>query len=190
MPSPAPRATASGWPASGTGSSSSCSTPAASTSPTRASWPRTCSARPGSASPRPRRSCSSSTAGPACGRATPSWPRPCAAAHGLGSGDLLDRAVELLGERPAPADRGEAVQIAVVGRPNAGKSSLVNAFLGSERVIVSERAGTTRDAIDTELEVEGRPLLLVDTAGLRRRSKVAGTVDYYAQLRSELAVEQ
>jgi len=117
-------------------------------------------------------------------------PFAVSATHGLGSGDLLDRAVELLGERPAPADRGEAVQIAVVGRPNAGKSSLVNAFLGSERVIVSERAGTTRDAIDTELEVDGRPVLLVDTAGLRRRAKVAGTVDYYAQLRSELAVER
>jgi GTP-binding protein len=112
------------------------------------------------------------------------------ATHGLGSGDLLDRVVELLGERPAPAERREAVHVAVVGRPNAGKSSLVNAFLGSERVIVSAKAGTTRDAIDTELEVEGRPVLLVDTAGLRRRSKVAGTVDYYAQLRSELAVER
>ncbi len=78
----------------------------------------------------------------------------------------------------------------MIGRPNAGKSSLVNAFLGSERVIVSERAGTTRDAIDTELEVDGRPVVLVDTAGLRRRSKVAGTVDYYAQLRSERAVER
>jgi GTPase len=117
-------------------------------------------------------------------------PFAVSATHGLGSGDLLDRAVELLGERPAGMDRGEAVQIAVVGRPNAGKSSLVNAFLGSERVIVSERAGTTRDAIDTELEVDGRPVLLVDTAGLRRRAKVAGTVDYYAQLRSELAVER
>jgi GTPase len=117
-------------------------------------------------------------------------PVAVSATHGLGTGDLLDRAVEQLGERPASADRGEAVHVAVVGRPNAGKSSLVNAFLGSERVIVSERAGTTRDAIDTELEVEGRPLLLVDTAGLRRRSKVAGTVDYYAQLRAELAVER
>ncbi len=78
----------------------------------------------------------------------------------------------------------------MIGRPNAGKSSLVNAFLGSERVIVSARAGTTRDAIDTELEVDGRRVVLVDTAGLRRRSKVAGTVDYYAQLRSERAVER
>jgi GTP-binding protein len=112
------------------------------------------------------------------------------ATHGLGSGDLLDRVVEMLGERPPRTDRGEAVHIAVIGRPNAGKSSLVNAFLGSERVIVSERAGTTRDTIDTELEVDGRQVLLVDTAGLRRRSKVAGTVDYYAQLRSELAVER
>jgi len=117
-------------------------------------------------------------------------PLVVSATHGLGSGDLLDRVVELLGERPAPAARPDAVRVAVVGRPNAGKSSLVNAFLGSERVIVSARAGTTRDAIDTELEVDGRPVLLVDTAGLRRRSKVAGTVDYYAQLRSELAVER
>ncbi len=78
----------------------------------------------------------------------------------------------------------------MIGRPNAGKSSLVNAFLGSDRVIVSDRAGTTRDAIDTELEVDGRPVLLVDTAGLRRRSKVADSVDYYAQLRSERAVER
>jgi GTP-binding protein len=117
-------------------------------------------------------------------------PIAVSATHGLGSGDLLDRVVELLGEQPAGAPRDELVHVAVVGRPNAGKSSLVNAFLGSERVIVSERAGTTRDAIDTELEVDGRPVLLVDTAGLRRRSKVAGTVDYYAQLRSELAVER
>lgn len=117
-------------------------------------------------------------------------PIAISATHGLGTGDLLDRIVELLGELPPPTSGDEPVHIAVVGRPNAGKSSLVNAFLGSERVIVSERAGTTRDAIDTELEVGGRPVLLVDTAGLRRRSKVAGTVDYYAQLRSELAVER
>ena len=117
-------------------------------------------------------------------------PLPVSASHGLGSGDLLDRVVELLGERARPGERGEATRVAVIGRPNAGKSSLVNAFLGSERVIVSERAGTTRDAIDTELEVDGRRVILVDTAGLRRRSKVAGTVDYYAQLRSERAVER
>jgi GTP-binding protein len=115
-------------------------------------------------------------------------PMPVSASHGLGSGDLLDRVVELLGERAQPDDREEATHIAVIGRPNAGKSSLVNAFLGSERVIVSARAGTTRDTIDTEVEVDGRRVVLVDTAGLRRRSKVAGSVDYYAQLRSEHAV--
>jgi GTP-binding protein len=117
-------------------------------------------------------------------------PMPVSATHGLGSGDLLDRVVELLGERARPGEPDDAVRVAVIGRPNAGKSSLVNAFLGSERVIVSPRAGTTRDAIDTEVEVEGRRVILVDTAGLRRRSKVAGTVDYYAQLRSEHAVER
>jgi GTPase len=117
-------------------------------------------------------------------------PLAVSATHGLGTGDLLDRVVDLLGELPPSPPGEDPVHVAVVGRPNAGKSSLVNAFLGTERVIVSERAGTTRDAIDTELEVDGRPVVLVDTAGLRRRSKVAGTVEYYAQLRSELAVER
>jgi len=117
-------------------------------------------------------------------------PLGVSATHGLGSGDLLDRVVELLGERARPGEEDDAVRVAVIGRPNAGKSSLVNAFLGSERVIVSDVAGTTRDSIDTEVEVDGRRVVLVDTAGLRRRSKVAGTVDYYAQLRSEHAVER
>jgi len=117
-------------------------------------------------------------------------PLAVAATHGLGSGDLLDAIVTALGERPPQEDEDDSVRVAVIGRPNVGKSSLVNAFLGSDRVIVSDRAGTTRDAIDTELEVEGRRVILVDTAGLRRRSKVAGSVDYYAQLRSERAVER
>ncbi len=117
-------------------------------------------------------------------------PLAVSATHGLGSGDLLDAIVTALGEARPLEEAGDEVRVAVVGRPNAGKSSLVNAFLGDERVIVSERAGTTRDAIDTELEVDGRRVVLVDTAGLRRRSKVAGTVDYYAQLRSERAVER
>jgi GTPase len=117
-------------------------------------------------------------------------PLAVSATHGLGSGDLLDAVVAALGERPPRPATDDAIHVAVIGRPNVGKSSLVNAFLGAERVIVSERAGTTRDAIDTELEVGGRRTLLVDTAGLRRRAKVAGTVDYYAQLRSERAVER
>jgi len=117
-------------------------------------------------------------------------PLAVSATHGLGSGDLLDRVVESLGDRPPPPDDSERVSVAVIGRPNVGKSSLVNAFLRDERTIVSERAGTTRDAIDTDLEVEGRAVRLVDTAGLRRRAKVAGSVDHYAQLRTELAVER
>ena len=117
-------------------------------------------------------------------------PLGVSATHGLGSGDLLDRVVELLGEHAQAGEDDDAVRVAVIGRPNAGKSSLVNAFLGAERVIVSDVAGTTRDSIDTEVEVDGRRVVLVDTAGLRRRSKVAGTVDYYAQLRSEHAVER
>src|SRR5689334_5585507 len=116
-------------------------------------------------------------------------PVPVSAQHGLGTGDLLDRVTEHLAEVPE-RDEDTALRLAVIGRPNVGKSSLVNRFLGEERVIVSERAGTTRDAIDTRIRVDDRELVLVDTAGLRRRSKVAGTVDYYAQLRSEQAVER
>jgi GTP-binding protein len=120
-------------------------------------------------------------------------PRPVSASHGYGTGDLLDElaalAKDAAGEGPS-AEVEAPIGIAVIGRPNVGKSSLVNRFLGSDRVIVSEIAGTTRDSIDTELNFDGRDLLLVDTAGLRRRSKVAGSVDYYAQLRSERAAER
>ena len=82
------------------------------------------------------------------------------------------------------------MRLAVIGRPNVGKSSLVNAFLGFERVIVSELAGTTRDAIDTELEVDGRRLRLIDTAGMRRQAKVRESVEYYTVLRSQRAAER
>jgi len=116
-------------------------------------------------------------------------PVPVSAAHGLGTGDLLDRLVELLGDLPEP-EAEDATRLAVIGRPNVGKSSLVNRLLGEERVIVTELAGTTRDSIDTGFELDGRPVVLVDTAGLRRRTKVAGSVDYYAQLRSERAAER
>jgi GTP-binding protein len=117
-------------------------------------------------------------------------PLAISASHGLGTGDLLDAIVAKLGDLPPRAEDDDAVRVAVIGRPNVGKSSLVNAFLGSDRVIVSDIAGTTRDSIDTELEVDGRRVILVDTAGLRRRSKVAGAIDFYAQLRSQRAVER
>jgi len=116
-------------------------------------------------------------------------PFPVSAAQGLGTGDLLDRLVELL-PQDTPDEAEEPVRLAVIGRPNVGKSSLVNRFLGEERVIVSEEAGTTRDAIDLRLEVDGRQVLVVDTAGLRRQAKVAESVEYYTSLRSRRAAER
>ena len=113
------------------------------------------------------------------------------AAQGLGTGDLLDRLVELLPEGDDDEEEDEdLVRLAVIGRPNVGKSSLVNAFLGRERVIVSDVAGTTRDAIDTPIEVDGRPVLLVDTAGIRRAAKVSESVEYYTTLRAQRAAER
>ena len=120
-------------------------------------------------------------------------PIAVSAAQGLGTGDLLDRIVELAPEDPgtgADADVEEPVRLAVIGRPNVGKSSLVNRFVGAERVIVSDLAGTTRDAIDLPMSFEGRQLVLVDTAGLRRQAKVGESVEYYTSLRSRRAAER
>jgi GTP-binding protein len=116
-------------------------------------------------------------------------PLAVSAAQGLGTGDLLDRIVELLPAVEQEPDT-DTLRLAVIGRPNVGKSSLVNRFLGEERVIVSEHAGTTRDAIDTPLSVEGRSVTLIDTAGMRRQSKVADSVEYYTTLRSRRAAER
>jgi GTPase len=116
-------------------------------------------------------------------------PLAVSATQGLGSGDLLDRIVELLPPEQDEEQEGE-VRLAVIGRPNVGKSSLVNRFLGEQRVIVSERAGTTRDAIDMPLVVDGRRLTLVDTAGMRRQSKVSDSIEYYTALRSQRAAER
>jgi len=116
-------------------------------------------------------------------------PMAVSAAQGLGTGDLLDRLVDLLPEDDEEAD-ADLIRLAIIGRPNVGKSSLVNRFVGSERVIVSEVAGTTRDAIDLPLEIDGRKLVVVDTAGMRRQSKVSESVEYYTTLRSQRAAER
>ena len=120
-------------------------------------------------------------------------PLPVSASHGLGTGDLLDRIVAEMREEGGAAKTDEEERlprIAILGRPNVGKSSLLNSLLGSERVIVSERAGTTRDPVDTRAEIDGKRVVLVDTAGIRRRSKVAGSIGYYSQLRTERAAER
>lgn len=118
-------------------------------------------------------------------------PLAVSAAQGLGSGDLLDRIVALLpGVASVDEEASETIGLAVIGRPNVGKSSLVNRFLGEDRVIVSDVAGTTRDAIDTRLIVDGKALTLIDTAGMRRQSKVTDSVEYYTALRSRRAAER
>ncbi|HET9719715.1 MAG TPA: ribosome biogenesis GTPase Der [Solirubrobacteraceae bacterium] len=117
-------------------------------------------------------------------------PIAVSAAQGLGTGDLLDRIVAAVPEEPPREVAEDPVRLAVIGRPNVGKSSLVNRMLGAERVIVSDVAGTTRDAIDLPMRFEGRPLILIDTAGLRRQNKVGESVEYYTSLRSRRAAER
>jgi GTP-binding protein len=117
-------------------------------------------------------------------------PQPLSALHGHGTGDLLDRIVELLpGEGSAQAG-ADAIRVAILGRPNVGKSSLLNALVGAERVIVSDVPGTTRDAIDTILRRDERTYRLVDTAGLRRKRKQRQGIDYYSELRALEAADR
>ena len=114
---------------------------------------------------------------------------PVSALHGLGVGELLDALVSVLpaaGEEEEP----EALKIALVGRPNVGKSSLLNKLLGEERAIVSAIPGTTRDAIDTYLTWEGQPVLLIDTAGIRRRGRIDRGIEKYSVLRSIKAISR
>jgi GTPase len=117
-------------------------------------------------------------------------PIAVSAAQGLGTGDLLDRLVAAVPEVEAEEEDEGLVRLALIGRPNVGKSSMVNRILGDERVIVSEVAGTTRDAIDLPFEYEDRRLILVDTAGLRRQAKVGDSIEYYTALRSRRAAER
>jgi GTPase len=118
-------------------------------------------------------------------------PIAVSAAQGLGTGDLLDRITALAPEVGPEEDHPEdAIRLALIGRPNVGKSSMLNRFAGSERVIVSEVAGTTRDAIDLPIRFGERDIVLVDTAGIRRQAKVGDSVEYYTALRSERAAQR
>jgi len=116
-------------------------------------------------------------------------PYAISALHGTGTGDLLDAIVAQIPEVPEEPD-SDAVHIGIVGRPNVGKSSLLNALLQVERVIVSPIAGTTRDAIDTELTWQGQQIVLIDTAGIRRRGKVDAGIEKYSVLRAISAIER
>jgi GTP-binding protein len=111
-------------------------------------------------------------------------PLPISALHGHGTGDLLDLIVERLPGTSEQAVGEDAIKVAILGRPNVGKSSLLNALVGAERVIVSEVPGTTRDSIDTVLRRDERTLVLVDTAGLRRKRRQRQGIEYYSELRA------
>jgi GTP-binding protein len=115
-------------------------------------------------------------------------PIPVSAVNGKQSGDLLDLVVERI---PESAEEPEdSLRIAVIGRPNVGKSSFVNRLLGEERLVVAAEAGTTRDAIDSTIRYHGRDLVFVDTAGLRRQSRIEDGVEFYSALRSRRAIER
>jgi GTPase len=115
-------------------------------------------------------------------------PIPVSAINGKNSGDLLDVIVERI--PPSPPEEQDALRVAVIGRPNVGKSSFVNRLLGEERLVVSEVAGTTRDAIDTPMRYHDRSIIFIDTAGLRRQSRVEDGVEFYSSLRSRRAIER
>ena len=110
--------------------------------------------------------------------------------HGMGTGDLLDAVYEHLPEETAEEDETDTVKVAVIGRPNAGKSSLINCVAGEERSIVSSVAGTTRDTVDTLVKNDKGDFLFIDTAGLRRKSRIDDAVERYSVLRAEMAVER
>jgi len=117
-------------------------------------------------------------------------PFPISAYHDLGVQDLLDTLMGSLPYVPEGQEIPEMAKVAIVGRPNSGKSSLLNAFLGQERAIVDERPGTTRDTLDTILTWDGQSLMLIDTAGIRRRGRIAAGVEYYSSLRAVRAIER
>ena len=117
-------------------------------------------------------------------------PYPISAANALGIGDVLDAIFEKLPEKKAGEDEDDRIRVAVIGKPNVGKSSLINKILGQNRTIVSSIAGTTRDAIDTEYQNQYGKYVLIDTAGIRRKSKVKESIEKFSIMRTLLAIER
>jgi GTPase len=115
-------------------------------------------------------------------------PLPVSALSGKGSGDMLDRIFESMPDRPGVAEQEDVIRVAVVGKPNVGKSSFVNRLVGEERAVVSDQAGTTRDPIDTTFRFHGNTLIFVDTAGLRRQTRVKDSLEYYSAIRTDRVV--
>ena len=110
--------------------------------------------------------------------------------HGHGTGDLLDEVLRYLPEEDPEDEEDDVIRVAVIGKPNVGKSSLINRMAGEERVIVSDIAGTTREAVDTRVENENGKFLFIDTAGIRRKSKVLDNIERYSVLRAFMAVDR
>jgi GTP-binding protein len=117
-------------------------------------------------------------------------PYPVSSLHGLGTGDMLDRVLELFGPDDSEESDSDSVKVAVIGKPNVGKSSLVNHIAGEERMLVSNIPGTTRDAVDTEIENKFGKFILIDTAGIRRKSRVDDNIERYSVMRAYAAVER
>ena len=117
-------------------------------------------------------------------------PIPVSAVHGHGTGDLLDQCLQYFPEEDSEEEDDDSIKVAVIGKPNVGKSSLINCILGQKRVIVSDMAGTTRDAVDTPLENEYGRYVFIDTAGIRRKSKVDERVEKFSVMRAQLAIER
>jgi GTP-binding protein len=110
--------------------------------------------------------------------------------HGSGTGDLLDAVLEKLPENIGEDEEDDSIKVAVIGKPNAGKSSIINKIIGQNRLIVSDIAGTTRDAVDTHIEIDGTKFTFIDTAGIRRASKINNKIERYSVLRAHMAVER
>ena len=120
----------------------------------------------------------------------PQEPIALSSLHGSGSGDVLDAAIEALGDWQDTEEEPDSIRVAVIGKPNAGKSSIINRMLGENRLIVSDIAGTTRDAIDTVVENDLGRYTFIDTAGIRRQSKIDDRVEHFSVLRAHMAVER